>query len=71
VNQGDGRGRLIFELGGCVAVTLSLGFVGLEIRQNTTAVHSATRQAIADQANELNLAMATDADLAGPGLSTP
>ena len=37
-----------------------LAFVGMEIRQNTLAVQSATTQAISDQAMELTLALATD-----------
>lgn len=38
------------EVSGLVVVALSLVFVGLEVRQNTVAVRSATQQAIADQA---------------------
>ncbi len=59
----DGRGRWLMEVFGLGAVVVSLVFVGLEVRQNTVAVRSATQQAIADQANELNIAMATDAQL--------
>lgn len=55
--------RFIGEMVGLVAVVVSLGFVGFEIRQNTTAVKSATTQAISDQAMALTLAMATDEHL--------
>ena len=47
----------------CSAIA-SLIFVGMEIRQNTTAVRGATNQAISDQATELYLAMATNRNLA-------
>ena len=52
------------ELVGFVSVVASLIFVGMEIRQNTTAVRGATNQAISDQATELYLAIATDRNLA-------
>jgi len=51
------------ELVGLVAVVATLVFVGMEIRQNTRAVRSATTQAIADQSMELTLSMATDEHL--------
>ena len=56
--------RNTLELVGFVSVIASLIFVGMEIRQNTTAVRGATNQAISDQATELYLAMATDRNLA-------
>jgi hypothetical protein len=59
------RLRFAVETLGLVAVVVSLAFVGMEIRQNTTAVRSATTQAVADQAMELTLAMATDEHLPG------
>lgn len=55
--------RFTIEMAGLVAVVVSLGFVGLEIRQNTTAVKSATTQAVSDQAMALTLAIATDEHL--------
>ena len=55
--------RALAEALGIVALVASLGFVGMEIRQNTIAVRSATTQAISDQALELTLAMATDEHL--------
>ena len=42
--------RNTLELVGFVSVIASLIFVGMEIRQNTTAVRGATNQAISDQA---------------------
>tara|TARA_B100000579_G_scaffold436230_1_gene461607 strand:+ start:447 stop:893 length:447 start_codon:yes stop_codon:yes gene_type:complete len=57
------RNRL--ELIGFISVIASLVFVGMEIRQNTTAVRGATNQAISDQASELYLTIATDRNLAG------
>jgi hypothetical protein len=42
----------------------SLAFVGVEIRQNTSAVRGATNQAISDQVGELMLTIATDDNLA-------
>ena len=56
--------RNTLELVGFVSVIASLIFVGMEIRQNTTAVRGATNQAISDQATELYLAIATDRNLA-------
>ena len=57
------RNRL--ELIGFISVIASLVFVGMEIRQNTTAVRGATNQAISDQASELYLTIATERNLAG------
>ena len=56
--------RNTLELVGFISVIASLIFVGMEIRQNTTAVRGATNQAISDQATELYLAIATDRNLA-------
>ena len=52
------------EAAGVIGVIVSLGFVGMEIRQNTTAVRAATIQAVSDQAMELTLTIAQDEDLA-------
>ena len=41
-----------------------MAFVGVEIRQNTSAVRGATNQAISDQVGELMLTIATDDNLA-------
>ena len=56
--------RNTLELVGFVSVIASLIFVGMEIRQNTTAVRGATNQAISDQVSELLLTIATDKNLA-------
>jgi len=64
VTSKDGRRRGLREMVGFVGVALSMLFVGLEVRQNTTAVRSATQQAIADQANALDLLVASDPVLA-------
>ncbi len=55
--------RNIIEIIGFISVVGSLAFVGIEIRQNTSAVRGATNQAISDQASELYLAIATDRGL--------
>ena len=47
-----------------LAVTLSLVFVGLEIRQNTSAMRGATLQAISDASSDLLTDLATDNQLA-------
>jgi hypothetical protein len=57
------RLRFAIEVVGLSAVIASLGFVGMEIRQNTAAVRSATTQAVSDQAMELTLSIATDEHL--------
>ena len=56
--------RNILEIIGFFSVIASLVFVGMEIRQNTTAVRGATNQAISDQVSELLLTIATDRNLA-------
>ena len=45
-NWQDGRLKVVIELAGAGAVLLGLIFVGLELRQNTDAVRSATIQEI-------------------------
>ena len=54
------RTRFVVEVVGLLGVIASLAFVGMEIRQNTVAVRSATIQAVSDQAMQLTLSMATD-----------
>ena len=51
------------EVLGVIGIIAGIGFLGFGIRQNTTAVRSATRQAVSDQAMELTLSMATDEHL--------
>ena len=55
--------RVVAEIVGLLGLIASLTFVGMEIRQNTVAVQSATIQAVSDQAMQLTLAMATDDQL--------
>ena len=55
--------RVVVEVLGLLGVIASLAFVGMEIRQNTVAVRSATIQAVSDQAMQLTLSMATDEHL--------
>ena len=56
--------RTVIEIIGFLSVVGSLAFVGVEIRQNTSAVRGATNQAISDQVGELMLTIATDDNLA-------
>ena len=56
--------RTIVEIIGFLSLVGSLAFVGVEIRQNTSAVRGATNQAISDQVGELMLTIATDDNLA-------
>ena len=56
--------RTIVEIIGFLSLVGSLAFVGVEIRQNTSAVRGATNQAISDQVVELMLTIATDDNLA-------
>ena len=60
---GDVKKTRGIEVLGLISVVASLGFVALEIRQNTTAVRAATIQAVADQAMQLTLVLATDPHL--------
>ena len=56
--------RTVIEIIGFLSVVGSLAFVGVEIRQNTSAVRGATNQAISDQVGELMLTISTDDNLA-------
>lgn len=49
---------------GLLAVVCSLIFVGLELRQNSVATTAQTNSAVAEGFIEINLAMATSAELA-------
>jgi len=53
-------GKDIRESVGLLLVVASMVFVGWEIRQNTTAVESATRQGLSEQLTDINLAVLTD-----------
>lgn len=52
--------RQIIELTGLLSVVVSLAFVGYEIRQNTSAVRSATNIAISNQVMDMSRDIATD-----------
>jgi hypothetical protein len=49
------RGRTVVEAVGHLAVVLGLVFVGLEVRQNTTATRSAIQQAVFEGGVEANV----------------
>lgn len=61
--KGGGRGRAIRETGAAVGVILSLVFVGIEIRANTTAVQGATLHGIADQSISIQMSIVADENL--------
>ena len=52
--------KYIFEIGGALGLIGSLIFVGIEIRQNTSAVRSSAQQAISEQITELYYTIAPD-----------
>ena len=52
--------KYIFEIGGAIGLIGSLIFVGIEIRQNTSAVRSSAQQAISEQITELYYTIAPD-----------
>lgn len=52
--------RQIIETTGLLSVVASLAFVGFEIRQNTSAVRSATNIAISNQVMDMSRDIATD-----------
>ena len=54
------KNRQIFEIIGLLSVIGSLIFVGIEIRQNTSAVRSSAQQAISEQITELYYTIAPD-----------
>ena len=56
--------RNILEIIGFFSVIASLVFVGMEIRQNTTAVRGVRIRLSPDQVSELLLTIATDRNLA-------
>ena len=53
----------LLEFVGGVAVLIGLVFVGLELRQNTSAVQAATLQSITEQSQEYLLLLASDAEI--------
>jgi hypothetical protein len=58
-----GNARLLAEVGGAVAVLTGLIFVGLELRQNTSAVEAATFQGLTDASATHLLTIAADPEL--------
>jgi hypothetical protein len=55
--------RAASEIGGALVVLIGLVFVGIELRQNTSAVEAATVQSLTDASNEFILTIASDPDL--------
>ena len=53
----------IGELIGGIAIIVSLVYVGYQVRQNTTAVRSATAQAVHDNYAAWYINLSNDADL--------
>lgn len=56
--------KVYAELAGAGAVLLGLIFVGLELRQNTSAVEAATVQNLTDASQDYLMTLATDPELA-------
>ena len=63
MSENNGKLKLVVEAGGAIAVLLGLVFVGLELRQNTSAVEAATFQGLTDATNEALLTVVADAEL--------
>ncbi len=55
--------KTLIEAAGGIAVLVGLIFVGLELRQNTEAVQSATLQSMIDSSQEYLLLLASDPEL--------
>ena len=53
----------IIEILGILAIIGSLIFVGIEIRQNSLQIKSATYQSVSEQVNKLYMAIASDEKL--------
>lgn len=51
------------EMVGLVAVVLGLVFVGIEVRQNTAAIHAETLQGLNDSSQEFLLLLASEPEL--------
>jgi len=60
--EGVGSRRGIREVAAALGVILSLVFVGVQIRQNTLAVRSATLQALSDAHRDVVLSSVLEAD---------
>lgn len=61
--QKDGWLREVVEIAGVLAVVVSLVFVGLELRQTTSAVRAASFQSMTSDAHNLNMARAGSPEL--------
>jgi hypothetical protein len=51
------------ELVGATAVVVTIGYLTLQVRQQTVAVRSASYQSSTDALNQINIAIATDPEL--------
>jgi hypothetical protein len=51
------------ELVGATAVVVTIGYLAVQVRQQTHSVRSASYQASTDALNQINMAIATDAEL--------
>ena len=66
--------KSLIEMLGIVALLIGLIFVGLELRQNTTAIQAATMQGLSDASQDYFLLLGSDAELANivrTGRNTP
>ena len=63
LEDGEMSAKDVREMIGFAGVTLSLVFVGLEVRQNTVVARAQTRQSLTELYAQHSLTMATDADL--------
>ena len=62
-NIGSGKSKVLIEIAAAGAVGVGLVFVGLELKQNTEAVQSATLQGMIDSSQEYLLLLASDPEL--------
>jgi hypothetical protein len=51
------------ELVGATAVVVTIGYLAIQVRQQTNSVRSASYQASTDALNQINMAIATDSEL--------
>jgi hypothetical protein len=54
----------IGEIVGAVAVVVTLGYLAVQIRQNTRSVRASTNHALTEQRNQINFRLASDPSLA-------
>ena len=55
---------LIAEIVAAIAVVLSIAYLTLEVQRNTSAVQSQTSQGLLEMANQANMELAANADMA-------